>query len=346
MTIKSVNNYIWKKVKPYSTSILFLVSDYIIIALTGQICISMYDISINNSYIYLWIPLMFAIFLIQNDAYVIMRPFICTVRNIFFAVTYGELACVMAIFFFTDWLAARSFFISFWFLLLILLWLERLIISYCLKRGHYLYEKVIIVGAGRTAERTLHFFNDDLGYRCQVVGIIDDNPLSARLVNEYCILGKINDVERIVKTHNCKTVIITAPGMKIHKLQQLINTVQPLVRHLSYVPDLIGTPMSGVEAQPLFSEEILMLKMKNNLSIRRNRIYKRIFDLVLTIVGGLIISPVLLLLALYIKLDSKGDIFYNAERHDFSCQFMRKKFSRYCFGVSPVCLRKQAIKWL
>ncbi|MBP3817751.1 MAG: sugar transferase, partial [Butyrivibrio sp.] len=73
-------------------------------------------------------------------------------------------------------------------------------------------------------------------------------------------------------------------------------------------------PMADVEAQSLFSEEILMLHMRNNLALRRNQIYKRIFDLVLTVTGGLLISPILLLLAIYIKMDSKGSVFYNADR--------------------------------
>jgi len=128
------------------------------------------------------------------------------------------------------------------------------------------------------------------------------------------LLGKVNEAEKIVKNSPIQTVIITAPGMVRDKLQQLITTVQPHVRNLSYVPDLIGTPMADVEAQSLFSEEILMLHMRNNLALRRNQIYKRLFDLALTITGGLLISPILLLLAVYIKVDSKGNAFYNADR--------------------------------
>jgi undecaprenyl-phosphate galactose phosphotransferase len=119
--------------------------------------------------------------------------------------------------------------------------------------------------------------------------------------------------------------------MERDKLQQLITTVQPHVRNLSYVPDLIGTPMAGVEAQSLFSEEILMLHMKNNLALRRNRIYKRLFDLILSVAGGIAISPILLFLAICIKLDSKGNVFYNADRigkdgKNFKCYKFRSMY--------------------
>ncbi len=311
---ESENNSIGRKVRYYVAPLLFMTGDYVMLMLAGQLSICLYDLSIAKTYIYLWLPITFIIFLAQNKAYTAMYPFIYIIRSIFYAISYGLFACLVAIFFFTHWQAPRSFFAVFWLLAMVLLCLERTSISLWLKKGHHLYEKIILIGAGRTAERTLHFFKNDLGYRYQIIGLIDDNPLSAKLANKYIIFGKVEKTEQIVREHSCQTVIITAPGMEISKLQQLINTVQPLVRNLSYVPDLIGMPMPGIEAQSLFSEEILMLKMKNNLAVKRNRIYKRIFDFILTIVGGIIISPVMLVLALYIKIDSEGNVFYNAER--------------------------------
>ncbi|WP_026766258.1 exopolysaccharide biosynthesis polyprenyl glycosylphosphotransferase, partial [Selenomonas ruminantium] len=159
----------------------------------------------------------------------------------------------------------------------------------------------------------------------------DDNPISDKIPDKYKLLGKISEAEKVVENSHVQNVIITAPGMERDKLQQLITTVQPHVRNLSYVPDLIGTPMAGVEAQSLFGEEILMLHMKNNLALRRNRIYKRLFDLILSIVGGIAISPILLFLALCIKLDSKGNVFYNADRigkdgKNFKCYKFRSMY--------------------
>ncbi len=328
---ESSNNSIRQRLRPYLSTIFFIVMDYVAVIVTGLLSTGLYDLSINDSYIYLWLPLTFLIFLAQSKAYATMQPIIYTVRSIFYAATYGLIAYIVALYFFTDWMAARSFFVVFWLVLLIILYIERLVISWWLKHSHHLYEDVIFVGAGKTAERSLNYFQDDLGYRYNIVGFLDDKPISNKITEKYSLLGKVDDAEKIVQTSRIQTVIITAPGMKRNKLQQLITTVQPHVRNLSYVPDLIGTPMAGVEAQSLFSEEILMLHMKNNLALRRNRIYKRIFDLVLTVVGGIAISPILLILALCIKLDSKGNVFYNADRigkggKNFKCYKFRSMY--------------------
>ncbi|WP_256626009.1 undecaprenyl-phosphate galactose phosphotransferase WbaP [Selenomonas ruminantium] len=284
------------------------------IVLTGQLSTVFYDLPIHKAYIFLWLPLTFLLFLAQSKIYSTMQPFIYTVRSIFYGVSFAVVACVVAIYFFTSWQVPRPFFLLFWLLMLLVLYSERLLVSIYLKHRHHLYEDVILIGAGKTAERTLHFFKDDLGYRYNIVGFLDDNPISEQIPGQYKMLGNVDEAETIIKNTAIQTVIITAPGMERAKMQNLITKVQPHVRNLSYVPDLIGTPMADVEAQSLFSEEILMLHMKNNLALRRNRIYKRFFDLVLTLIGGIAISPILVCLAICIKLDTKGSVFYNADR--------------------------------
>ncbi|SHL11201.1 undecaprenyl-phosphate galactose phosphotransferase [Selenomonas ruminantium] len=296
------------------TPLLFVCTDYLAIVLTGQLSTVFYDLPIHKAYIFLWLPLTFLLFLAQSKIYSTMQPFIYTVRSIFYGVSFAVVACVVAIYFFTSWQVPRPFFLLFWLLMLLVLYSERLLVSIYLKHRHHLYEDVILIGAGKTAERTLHFFKDDLGYRYNIVGFLDDNPISEQIPGQYKMLGNVDEAETIIKNTAIQTVIITAPGMERAKMQNLITKVQPHVRNLSYVPDLIGTPMADVEAQSLFSEEILMLHMKNNLALRRNRIYKRFFDLVLTLIGGIAISPILVCLAICIKLDTKGSVFYNADR--------------------------------
>ena len=308
----------------YITPIVFLAADYLFVLLTAQLVTVAYGLSVNSSYIYLWLPLTFILFLAQGRAYATMQPIIYMVRNIFYGVTFALVGCVVALYFFTSWQAPRSFFLVFWLVLLAMVYSERLAISAYLKYRKHLYEDVILIGAGRTAERALHFFHDDLGYRYNVVGFLDDDPISEKIVARYKVLGKVEDAESVLQDSTVQTVIITAPGMERDKMQKLITTVQPHVRHLAYVPDLIGTPMVGVEAQVLFAEEILMLQMRNNLAMRRNRIYKRIFDLLCTVSGGLLILPFLLIISVLVAIENKGTVIFAHRRigkdgREFAC---------------------------
>lgn len=122
------------------------------------------------------------------------------------------------------------------------------------------------------------FFAGDLGFRYHIIGLIDDAPISAKVAGRFLFLGRVADAERIVRDAGVQTVLIAAPGMERDRMQKLIMRIQPYVKDISFIPDLIGTPMAGAQVDMLFREKILMLKLQNNLARKRNRVCKRGFD--------------------------------------------------------------------
>ena len=116
-----------------------------------------------------------------------------------------------------------------------------------------------------------------------------------------------------------------------NKLQTLLEHVQPYVRDIVFVPDLIGVPLYNVEAQTLFNEQVMMLSLRNNLARRRNQWFKRVFDVVISGLLCIPILPIILIVALCIKLDSKGGAFFNGQRigkygKTFSCYKFRSMY--------------------
>lgn len=244
-----------------------------------------------------------------------MQPILDSFRKLFYAVLYGMVSCILLLFVFKESIAlSRVYAGLFCILVLLLIFLARYVLRTILKRGHFFYEPVILIGAGRTAEHVLRFFQGDLGYRYDVTGIIDDHPISERISRKFLLYGKMKDAEAIVRDAGIQNVIITAPGLKKEALQDLIQKIQPYVRNIAFVPDLIGTPMAGIETQTLFSEEILMLTVRNNLARRWNRVIKRIFDLVCTIFGSILLSPLLLGLTLLVAVTNRGHVIFAHQR--------------------------------
>lgn len=244
-----------------------------------------------------------------------MQPILDSFRKLFYAVLYGMVSCILLLFVFKESIAlSRVYAGLFCILVLLLIFLARYVLRTILKRGHFFYEPVILIGAGRTAEHVLRFFQGDLGYRYDVTGIIDDHPISERISRKFLLYGKMKDAEAIVRDAGIQNVIITAPGLKKEALQDLIQKIQPYVRNIAFVPDLIGTPMADIETQTLFSEEILMLTVRNNLARRWNRVIKRIFDLVCTIFGSILLSPLLLGLTLLVAVTNRGHVIFAHQR--------------------------------
>ena len=269
----------------------------------------------NDAYIYGWVPALFLIFLLQVRAYRQMQPIVDTMRDIFRSVLAGWIASIILIYFLHASDQASRLFIA---LLGASVLLNIYVIRYAtlkfMKRRGMFYEPVLLVGAGKTAECALRFWEGDLGYRYHVAGFVDDHPVSKELPGRFRMLGGFRDAARIVRMTRIDTVIIAAPGLAREELQKLISDMQPHVGSISFIPDLIGTPMAGVDARILFSEKILMLNLRNNLAQWYNRMIKRLFDLAMTVFGGLLLSPFLLLLALLVAVDSRGRVIFAHER--------------------------------
>ena len=336
----------------FAPPILFALFDYVGIVLSEQISFILRDYLDTwnrvtyiyaDSYIYGWVPALFLIFLGQSRSYRQMKPILDTMREIFQSVFAGWIASIILIYFLkASEQSSRLFIVLFGLFVLINVCLIRYSVLKVLKRRNIFHEPIILIGAGLTAEKLVKFWREDLGYRYKIVGLIDDHPISTKLPQEFPILGKFDESRSIIRAAQVKTVVIAAPGLDKLKLQELISKIQPHVKNISFVPDLIGTPMSSADLSVLFSEKILMLNLKNNLSRPYNRIFKRIFDLTLTICGGVLISPILLVIALIVAFENRGNVIFAHKRVGAA----GKKFPCYKFQTMVPDAEAKLAKYL
>ena len=330
------------RIRRICAPLLFVSFDYFAILLAEKMAFGLHDLygllmgtsyHVPDAYLYFWIPLVFIAFLAISQTYTKMQPILETVRQIFYAVLYALITCILALYFMqASMLASRLYVVLFGVLALFNVYAARYALLKFLKVTNTFMKPVILIGAGKTAEQVLRSFEQDLGYRYKVIGILDDNPVSQTLPQKFLLMGTLDNAAEIVHDSGVKTVVVTVPGMEKEKLQALLEHIQPYVRDIIFVPDLIGVPLYNVEAQTLFNEQIMMLSLRNNLARRRNRAFKRLFDI---FVGGLLcipIIPTLLVVAICITLDSKGPVFFNGQRigkngKTFTCYKFRSMYT-------------------
>jgi len=106
--------------------------------------------------------------------------------------------------------------------------------------------------------------------------------------------------------------IVAMPGQNARKLLQVTERVGGAFPHLLVIPDLIGFASLGVPAREIAG--VVGIEVRQQLLLRGPRFAKRVMDLALTLLGGIFAFPVIVLLALVIRLDSKGSAFYSQER--------------------------------
>jgi Undecaprenyl-phosphate galactose phosphotransferase WbaP len=106
--------------------------------------------------------------------------------------------------------------------------------------------------------------------------------------------------------------VLAMPGVDGPKLLQIVERVGGKFSHLLVIPDLFGFATLGVPAKNLGG--ILGVEVRQQLLLPGPRLAKRVMDATLTSIGVFFVLPFLALIALLIKLDSKGPIFYSQNR--------------------------------
>ena len=308
--------FFWDYYASYVLPVILLLSDYLAVLLAEGVAFFLRKnifplyygtFDIPGLYFYILVPGVFLVFLYYAHTHIRRMPFWEIVQQVFYATLYSVLVCIALMY-----VGKVSGFVSRLYVGMVgvfafcFICAMRYNVKRILNRLNLLQEPVIFIGAGKTAERVLRFFENDTGFGYKVVGIIDDNPVSDILPQRFRILGGFSQAERLIKAAGVQTVIITAPGLERDALLQLINRIQPFVKNISFVPDLIGAPVDNMEVQRLFDEKIMLLKMKNNLARIYNRLGKRAFDLLLSVAGMVLIAPLGAVIMVGIWLDSPG----------------------------------------
>lgn len=173
---------------------------------------------------------------------------------------------------------------------------------------------ILIIGAGKTAELLAVKFEQEPGIGYKIIGLVEDNADERFLATKYPVLGSFVDIEKILKGSGIQDVLLATPGADRETLIKLIYQIQPHVRNLTIVPDLFGIPMSNISVDSFYNEKTVVIHIQNNLARMHNRILKRTFDLVSSILGIIIISPILLIIALLIYKSSPGPVVFSHMR--------------------------------
>ena len=106
--------------------------------------------------------------------------------------------------------------------------------------------------------------------------------------------------------------IVAMPGQPSDALLSVVERVGGRFSHLLVIPDLFGFATLGVPAKSVGS--VLGVEVRQQLLLPWPRLAKRILDTSFTLLGSLFVLPFLVIIALLIKLDSKGPIFYMQKR--------------------------------
>lgn len=206
------------------------------------------------------------------------------------------------------------------------------------RRKGYNYRNVVIVGWGKAGKELQAFFKNHPEHGYRLLGYFDDGVT----VNKN-IIGRIEDIESYLQRNDIDEIYCSPYDLTKDQVSRLIDFADNNLIRLKFLPETTG--FNNKKFQVDFYDLLPVIIIRSiPLDDIINKLIKRSFDIVFScFIILFILSWLLPLLAIIIKLDSKGPIFFKQQRSginndSFWCWKLR---SMYVNGEANV---KQASK--
>jgi exopolysaccharide biosynthesis polyprenyl glycosylphosphotransferase len=194
----------------------------------------------------------------------------------------------------------------------ILLSIWRSIYAIFLGVGH-VKQRVLIIGAGVTGTILAGVFRQQFHH--QAIGFIDDNPqLQGKVCEGVTILGDRHRLLSEIDFYGVDEIVLAISNPIDNDLLQLLTNCHELGIAVTPMPVLYEKLTGKVAVEHIGSQWYSTLPLNKNPFDTFNRIGKRLLDLSCGIIIGAILVIVFPFVAIAIKIDSPGPIFYKQER--------------------------------
>jgi len=208
---------------------------------------------------------------------------------------------VMLIFLFTDIIAITSFRMGL-----------RSILARLRKAG-YNIRRLLIVGGGDLAKTLIRKLNENPYAGIKIVGAVDNRKrVGERVEDDVKVVGRISEVKRLTRQLGVDQILITLPLSEYKVLTKLLNDLRDTLVDIKVAPDIIQHIMLKSYVEQVDGIPIVNLTYTPLSGWKHN--IKRLMDVALSSAALVVLSPVVLLVAVLVKLTSKGPVFYKQER--------------------------------
>ena len=211
---------------------------------------------------------------------------------------------------------SRIMIFSFGILNIVLTFISRNLVRYVLrvfrKKG-FNQKHILLVGYSDAAFKFIDKVFKNPGWGYHVFGIVDDNHNIDSDYRSVKVIDTIDNLKILIENNDFDEIIITLGLNEYDKLRSVVAICEKTGVHTKFIPDygtiiptkpltedFDGMPVINIRAVPL-----------QNLF---NRFVKRTIDIIGSIIGIILFSPVFIIISIAIKLTSKGPIIFKQER--------------------------------
>ena len=177
----------------------------------------------------------------------------------------------------------------------------------------------LMIGCGPRALQTYldlenqETYSGNLFVGCIGITESSSQPTNQSLKNIMACLGTLSDLRQIVETHHVEEAIIAVEEQekgRIDGILQALNSCGDLI--IKITPDARDLIVGSIKQESIFHSPLIVIN--NRLMEEWQYSLKRIFDVVISLIAMVVLSPVYLVTAIIVKCTSPGPVFYAQER--------------------------------
>ena len=180
------------------------------------------------------------------------------------------------------------------------------------ERGFNL-KHILLVGYSRAAEAYIDRINSNPQWGYIVRGILDDKVPAGTVYKGVKVIGRIDNLMIILPENRLDEIAITLSLTEYARLEEIVNMCEKSGVHTKFIPDYNHM----IPTKP-YTEDLLGLPIINirNVPLTNtvNIVIKRIMDVIGAVCAIILFSPIMLFVAILIKVTSPGPIIYSQER--------------------------------
>jgi exopolysaccharide biosynthesis polyprenyl glycosylphosphotransferase len=174
----------------------------------------------------------------------------------------------------------------------------------------------IIVGSNENAYKTFEEINQlKKGIGNLFVGFVhvdDKNGFSDELKKQLPHLGEINEIRKIATDYQVDEIIIAIESWEHDYLNKIINDLSDTGILIKVIPDMYDILSGSVKMTSIFGAPLIEINKK--IMPEWQQSLKRIMDVLIAVFVLIVFSWLYALIALAVKIGSKGPVFYSQER--------------------------------
>lgn len=201
------------------------------------------------------------------------------------------------------------------------------------------HKKVVMVGQSEVARELLRRVRSSSWTGFDVVAVFDDLASSSGAFDGIDLHREMAGLDGYLREHDVAEVWITLPLKDEARVRDVLHLLRHSTVNIRYVPDifafrLINHGVSEVAGMP-------MLDLSTTPMTGMNRLVKAVEDRLISLLILTLISPVMITLAIGVKITSPGPVFYRQERVGWN----GKPFMMLKFRSMPVDTEKNGVQW-